>query len=93
MSGIDVVATLTDIFAEANRAHREAFVDAGGSDPEWPLWYAEHLVGRLNDVLRAHMTRSELCYLLVSADREMRTLAPGADWHQYYARFFADRYV
>lgn len=87
------VQELADLFREAGRAHHEAFVDAGGADPEWPLWYAEHLLDKLNAHLGARMSKSELVYLLVSADCEQKTLAPGGDWHAYFARFFAERYA
>lgn len=89
----EIVDELTVFFAQAGKAHREVFVDAGGTDPEWPLWYAEFLVERINTALDTSMTKSELCYLLVSADRERQTVAPGSEWHCYFARFFADRYV
>ncbi len=92
MGGQDIVERLTALFSQAGRAHRDAFVDAGGTDPEWPLWYAEYLAGPINEMLGTKMTKSELCYLLVSADRERKMLAPGSDWHRYFARFFADRY-
>jgi len=93
MSTPDIVDRLTESFLLASQAHHQAFVDAGGADAEWPLWYAEFMHEDLNGLLEANMTRSELCYLLVSADREMRLLAPGSEWHAYYARFFADRYL
>lgn len=92
MAEEDRTAELTRMFAEAGKAHHEAFIDAGGADPEWPLWYAEHLLEPLNETLPAKLTKSELCYLLVAADREMHMLAPGSDWHSYFARFFSDRY-
>ena len=89
----DLVQTLTEMFVDAGKAHSQAFIDTGGADEEWPLWYAEHLVDKLNERLHAQMTKSELCYLLVAADRELRARAPGADWHAYYARYFVDRYT
>jgi hypothetical protein len=88
----EIIDELTVLFEKAGRAHHEAFVDAAGEDPEWPLWYSDYLVERLNEVLGSQMTRSELCYLLVGADRERCSVAPGCDWHAYFARFFADRY-
>ena len=93
MVDVDIVDELTVFFAQAGKAHRETFVDAGGTDPEWPLWYAEFLVEKINEALSTSMTKSELCYMLVSADRERRMLAPGSDWHAYFARFFSDRYT
>lgn len=93
MDDTDILGELTVLFSKAGKAHQEAFVDAAGADPEWPLWYAEYLFDRLNKALDTSMTKSELCYLMVSADCERRTVAPGVDWHTYFARFFADRYA
>jgi hypothetical protein len=42
--------------------------------------------------LRAEFTQSELVYLLVLVDRERALHAPGAEWTDYYARFFLARY-
>lgn len=89
----EIVAELTVLFEKAGRTHHDAFIDAAGQDPDWPLWYAEYLVDKLNEVLSCQMTKSELCYLMVSADRERAAMAPGCDWHAYFARFFADRYA
>ena len=89
----EIIDELTVLFEKAGRAHHEAFIDAAGEDPEWPLWYSEYLVDKLNELLTSQMTRSELCYLLVTADRERAALAPGSDWHGFFARFFADRYA
>jgi hypothetical protein len=83
---------LETLFKEAGQAHREAFASAGGEDPEWPLWYAEHLHEALQDLLDASFTRSELVYLLVHAENDRAAVAPGADWARYYAIFFAQRY-
>ena len=47
---------------------------------------------RLNDVLGATLTRSELTYLLVLVAKERQSAAPAAAWPDYYADFFVDRY-
>ncbi len=36
------------------------YIDTDGFDPEWPLYYADHLLGRLNELLGAKLTKSEL---------------------------------
>ena len=73
-------------------AHHQAFIATDGADPDWPIWYAEHLVDDLNAMLGSSMTQSELIYLMISAEREQAARAPGGNWPAYYGRFFVDRY-
>ena len=89
----EVFQSLVNLFIETGRAHHQAFLDSDGFDPEWPLWYADYLKGRLATLLEASLTKSELVYLLVSVDREQAAEAPGVNWAKYYARFFIDRYM
>ncbi|MFQ5743595.1 MAG: hypothetical protein ACE5HV_08400 [Acidobacteriota bacterium] len=93
MSDTALIKILADLFHEAGRAHRQAFSETGGKDPEWPIWYADFLLHRLNKRLKAELTKSELVYLLLKADRERAFRAPGADWPNYYAKFFYERYL
>ena len=88
-----LIKILADIFRECSEAHHRAFDDTKGEDPEWPLWYAEHLMDRLSKRLTAKFTKSELVYLLLAANREQEFRAPGADWPGYYAKFFYDRFL
>jgi hypothetical protein len=83
---------LTTLFLEAGEAHHRAFIEVDGADPDWPIWYAEYLRDRLAEILDAHFTKSELVYLLVSLDREVQRVAPGANWQSYYARVLLERY-
>ena len=89
---MDLTDQLKDLLKETGRAHHEAFIDVDGADDEWPAWYADHMHKRLCKLLRAEFTRSELIYLLVRVDRERALHAPGAEWTDYYARFFLARY-
>ena len=88
-----LIKILADLFRECSEAHHRAFQDTNGEDPEWPLWYADHLMARLSKRLRAKFTKSELVYLLLAANREQEFRAPGADWPGYYAKYFYDRYL
>ncbi len=88
-----LIKILADLFRECGEAHHRAFVDNDGVDPDWPLWYADHLMSRLSKRLNARFSKSELVYLLLAADREREFRAPGADWPGYYAKFFYDRYL
>ncbi len=77
---------------ETGKAHHKAFIKTNGVDPEWPLWYAEFIIDKLKKLLQADFTRSELIYLLIFADNEQRSMAPGSKWNVFYAQFFLDRY-
>jgi hypothetical protein len=83
---------LASLFREAGQAHHRAFIETDGDDPEWPIWYAEHLHEPLAALLGAGFTKSELVYLLVTLDRELKRRAPGAEWVGYYTRWFLERY-
>ena len=88
----DLVQRLSELFKETGQAHHQAFIEVDGDDPDWPLWYAEHLHEPLGEYLSATLTRAELVYLLVLADKEHNLRAPGAQWPRYFARFFIERY-
>ena len=83
----DLIQQVADLLREAGRAHHQAFTATDGEDPEWPIWYADYLRDRLGKLLNATFTRSELAYLLVSAEKEQAVRAPEADRAAYYARF------
>ena len=83
---------LAALLRETNSAHHNAYIATDGDDPDWPIWYAEYLRDRLACLLQADFTRSELVYLLITLDRELKTRAPGAEWVGYYIRWFMDRY-
>lgn len=83
---------IESLLREAGNAHHQAYFEADGADPDWPIWYAEYLRDRLAELLNARFTKSELVYLLISLDREVQRLAPGANWQAYYARTLLERY-
>jgi hypothetical protein len=83
---------LQELFREVGEAHHQAYIETDGADPEWPLWYANFLQGRLHSLLHASFTKSELVYLLILVANEQPLRAPGADWPNYYAKFFIERY-
>ena len=92
MPATDQRRRIIDLFAEAGPAHHRAYFAVDGADPDWPLWYAEYLQARLNDVLGTALTRSELTYLLVLVEKERQAAAPASVWTDYYADFFIERY-
>lgn len=85
----DAVGELIHSVAEA---HHAAFIETDGADPDWPIWYARHLVDDLNAMLGTSIVTSDLIYLLVTADRQQSAEAPGANWPAWYGRFFLSRY-
>lgn len=89
----DVNEEIAAYFVEAGHAHHQAYIETDGADPDWPIWYAGHMVEKLNALLNASMTQSELVYQLIRMERELAIEAPGANWPRYYAQFLTDRYL
>ena len=89
----DIAEALADLFQQTGQAHHQDFLATDGVDPEWPMWYADYLHDKLPSLLEAKFTKSELIYLLVTVDRELMTVAPGAHWPTFYTNFFIDRYL
>lgn len=87
-SQADRVQRLAALLRATGRAHHQAYLHTNGEDPEWPLWYAGYLHERIAPLFDTPFTRSELVYLLVAAEREQAARDPGADWPEFYARFF-----
>jgi glutaredoxin len=90
MSDDTKVERLAALFEQTGQDHHEAFRDTGGEDPEWPLWYAEHLQDRLQPFLAAPLTRSRLVFCLIGADDEYRATESDVPWPQYYAHRFLE---
>jgi glutaredoxin len=84
------IERLAALFEQTGQAHHEAFRDTDGDDPEWPLWYAEHLQERLQPFLAAPLTRSRLVFCLIGADDEHRATESDVPWPEYYARRFLE---
>jgi NAD(P)H-hydrate epimerase len=84
---------LANVLNETAEAHHKAFAASDGEDPEWPIWYADYLLDRMRMMLNSKFTKSELIYILVSADKEKELVAPGAYWPRFYANFLVNRYT
>jgi hypothetical protein len=83
---------IKDLFRVAASEHHRAFQDTDGADPEWPQWYAAFLCDKLEDLLDAEYTESELAGLILQVEEQRQLHAPDADWQGYYAQFFLERY-
>ena len=90
---VELRNNLADIFLETGRAHHEAFAATDGADPEWPIWYAEHLQAPIADALGTPFTRSQLVYCVMDADFERTARAPDSEWPEFYADQFVERYA
>ena len=85
----DEKEAIAGLFRATAEAHHEAFVETDGDDPEWPLWYADHVRESLNAALDRDYTTSELVHLLVSAEKA-RSAGGAEHWPMYYAEFFGE---
>jgi len=92
MADTNLNQQLQNLFREVGQAHHQAYIETDGADPEWPIWYAGFLQERLGPLINASFTKSELVYLLILVTNEQPLRAPGADWPNYYAKFFIERY-
>ena len=80
MQGTVDIGTLAALLREAGRAHHRAFASVNGAEPEWPSWYAQYLVARLEAVLTAPFAVPDLATELAALDAAQRAQAPGTDW-------------
>ena len=81
---------LVDLLRETAEAHHAAVAASGGEDPDWPLWYADHMHARLQELLQIPFTRSELVYCLMRTDSEHSVRAAGDEWEEFCARHFVE---
>lgn len=88
-----LIDELANLLNETAEAHHKAFAATEGVDPDWPIWYADYLLDKMRQVLKAKFTKSELIYLFVSADKRNGSAAPGAYWPRFYAKYFGNRYL
>ena len=94
MSHEELKNTLAALFHQTSEDHHVAFKATDGVDADWSIWYAGRLLEQGFDKLfGATILKSDLIYLLVAADKDLQSRAPGAAWEKYYAAFFVDRYV
>jgi hypothetical protein len=88
------VQQLVDLFHQTGEDHHETFAATDGVDPDWSIWYADHLLQHgLEQLLEAKLLKSDLIYLLVLADKLQNLEAPGSQWERYYANFFLNRFT
>jgi hypothetical protein len=85
--------TVAGLLHQTAEDHHVAYQASDGADPDWPIWYADHLLELgLETLLQAKLLKSDLIYLLVLADKQQQLEAPGAAWERWYAAFLVQRY-
>ncbi len=89
----DSYAAVSDLLREAAELHHRTYRITDGADDDWASWYADWLVyhSELPRLLGRPPVRSEITWLLVSADRADR-VTPSGDWAAAYARIIVDHH-
>jgi hypothetical protein len=86
--------TIAALLHQTAEDHHVAYKETDGVDPDWSIWYAGHLLEKgINTLLNAQLLKSDLIYLLVMADKQQMSEAPGGQWENYYTAFFVNRYL
>ena len=94
MAASELITQLAELLHQTGEDHHVAYKETDGVDPDWSIWYAGHLLENgIEKLLQATLLKSDLIYLLVRADKEQVTEAPGGNWERYYADFLLSRYV
>ncbi len=92
MSTPQLRTKLSEMFKDTGEAHHKAFASTNGVDPDWPIFYADYLKESLGATLHTEFTRSQLIYCLMNADFEQQARDPDADWTQYDADYFIEKF-
>ena len=93
MTQDNFIEDVANLFMETGKNHHQAFIETDCVDPEWPIWYADYLHGKLGKLLNAELTKSEIIYLLLMIEKQRTAEAPGVNWPRYYAKILIDRYL
>jgi len=88
-----LLKNLIDVFRDAGNAHHVAFEAVDGEDPDWPIWYADHLHQPLLTFLSPRLTKSKIVYCLMAAETERQAVDPDGDWASFYAAHFLERFA
>ena len=82
-----------ELLKGAGRAHHEAFAAVDGEDPEWAIWYSDHLRASLPDTLGVPLTRTQIVCLLASLADEHSAQTSPEPWPRFYADQLVERFV
>ncbi|MGI9585954.1 MAG: hypothetical protein ACR2N7_10235 [Acidimicrobiia bacterium] len=80
-------AQLAELLVETGQRHHQAFAETDGADPEWPMWYADYLYGRIDQYVDTQPTKSEIIQCLVSASEAHEATDVDEGWPSFYANY------
>ena len=92
MYDLNKIEQIKILFNETEEAHKEEALIPFKEDPEWPLWYAQHMKLNLEEILGRHFTVGELVCLLLLADNSHKKNSPDSECTEYYAKFLLERH-
>jgi glutaredoxin len=92
MSREGTCSKIAELIHDTAEAHHQAFQATEGVDPEWPMWYGDHLHPHIQPFLVTQFTKSRLIHCLVQLDDEYNARDPEVAWNEYYARHLVERY-
>ncbi|MCP4386597.1 MAG: glutaredoxin [Hyphomicrobiales bacterium] len=84
---------MISLFKETAEAHYRAFAATDGADPDWPIWYADHLRQPVSDALGVDFSQSDLVFCLMTADLEHTARESAEAWQTSYADHFIERFA
>lgn len=87
MSGTNDAMRLAELLMATGHQHHEAFIETDGADPEWPLWYADYLSGRIDAFVDARPTKSKIIQCLMNAADAHAIEGPDEPWPPFYANY------
>ncbi len=83
-----IAVVLRDV---AQRHHRQ-FADVHDEDLNWPEWYAEYMIEKVNFVLKTNLNTIDLAYLLTLAYKRFRQEQYEEDkWADFFAAYLVKR--
>jgi glutaredoxin len=93
MTDAQLQSALSRLFKDTAQAHHVAFSASDGVDPDWPIWYADHLKESLEQLIETPFYKSQLIYCLMNANFEHVARAPEKHWTDFYAEEFIEHYA
>lgn len=86
---MDKTKELAELLEKTGHSHHQAFIKTDGFDPEWALWYADHLQAPLSEILQTSLTKSKIIYELL---RMEESLEIQSTWAEAYAKELIRKY-
>ena len=92
MINTNKIQQIKTLFEETEKARLAESAESIKKDPEWPLWYAQHMKFKLEKILDRHFTVGELVYLLISAENSHKKTSPKTERIDFYAKYLFERH-